>query len=173
MSIDPFRLSFQVKGLKLPCCAWALSPKTILRAMSEGETVRNAQRDAWLSVFFLRETWCNLVVGNYKDWRHSDELKGEDEREDSTHSTFSPLNGRMKGLCPIYLSCGATELVLDDTLLFAEKAFAAGVEVKVEIEPFLCHPYPIFAEIFPEAADAVVRGAMFINEKLNKARLYR
>ena len=52
----------------MPCCAWALSPKTILRAMAEGETVRNAERRVAERV---------LSVGNYKDW-------AEQEREDQT-----------------------------------------------------------------------------------------
>merc|ERR1711994_972603 len=96
------------------------------------ESVRNEVRDAWLTPFFLRETWCNLVVGNYKNWKKNDELKAKEECNDSTHQMFSPLNGEVKGLCPLFICCGATELVLDDTLLFSEKAFKAGVEVEVE-----------------------------------------
>merc|ERR1712154_682024 len=95
---------------------------------------------------------------------------GEEECNDSTLSMFSPLNGEVKGLCPLFICCGATELVLDDTLSFSEKAFKAGVEIEVEIHPFLCHPYPIFVNIFPEAVFAVGRAAEFINKQLKKAK---
>jgi len=65
------------------------------------------------------------------------------------------------------MTVGASEMLLDDTLMFAEKAYNQGVEVQVMIEPYLCHVYPIFVTIFPEAREAVVGAAEFIKRYLS------
>src|SRR3546814_11694948 len=41
-------------------------------------------------------------------------------------------------------------VLLDDTVLFARRAKAAGVDVRFEIWPVLPHAFPLFAAIFPE-----------------------
>merc|ERR1712087_598289 len=86
---------------------------------------------------------------------------------DADNARFSPINGDVKGLCPMYLSVGASEMLLDDTLRFAEKAHAAGVELEVELAPFMCHVWPTLISLIPEAAPTIRRASDFINKQLD------
>ena len=62
---------------------------------------------------------------------------------------------------------GATEMLIDDTLRAANKAYQCGTKVKVDIEPFMHHTWPLFLRTLPEAQYAVVRAADFIMEHLS------
>ena len=70
----------------------------------------------------------------------------------------------------MYFSVGASEILLDDTLVAAEKAYKEGVDVEVEIKPFMCHVYPVFVNIFPKALYCVVRPSEFLNKYFNNIR---
>ncbi len=57
-------------------------------------------------------------------------------------------------------------MLRDDSLRAAEKAFAAGCSVRVDVAPFDHHTFPLFQRTLPEAMDATVRAADFIMEHL-------
>lgn len=71
----------------------------------------------------------------------------------------SPITANLAGLPPIYLQAGGDEGLLDDTVVFAEHARAAGVEVKVDVFPGMLHSFQMAAGRAPEADDAVARLA--------------
>ena len=48
---------------------------------------------------------------------------------------YAPLFGDWKSLPPLYLMCGAHEILLDDTLECADAAAQAGVQVKLDVVP--------------------------------------
>ena len=154
------------ESLGMPCCAWPISPWTSLTGFDDRE-IRNKMRDTMLTGLYSDIT-VNLAVGNMD--MESGEMKEEkdEEYDDPKDKKYSPVNGDFKGLCPLYFSVGASEILLDDTLVAAEKAYKEGVDVEVEIEPFMCHVYPVFVNIFPEALYCLVRASEFINKHLNK-----
>jgi monoterpene epsilon-lactone hydrolase len=85
-------------------------------------------------------------------------LAGQDPLEPSV----SPLYGDISGLPPILMQVGDAELLLDDSVRFAEKAEKAGVEVTLEVWPEMFHIWQMFGPVFPEAQQAIDRIGEFI-----------
>ncbi|MGR3269674.1 hypothetical protein DU478_18870 [Thalassococcus profundi] len=56
----------------------------------------------------------------------------------------SPLLSDLSGLPPLYLTATTTEVLLDDTLLFARAAARAGVRVTLKVEPDLFHMWTLW-----------------------------
>jgi len=71
--------------------------------------------------------------------------------KDKRNPLISPLYGNLKGLPPLYIVAGEHEILLDDSIRFAEKARAADVEVTLRIEEGMCHCYPAFGNLFRES----------------------
>ena len=85
-------------------------------------------------------------------------LAGQDPR---THLA-SPLYGDLTNLPPLLMQVGDAEILLDDTVRFAEKAEKAGVKVTLEVWPEMIHVWQSMAPLFPEAQQAVDRIGEFI-----------
>ena len=62
---------------------------------------------------------------------------------DPAGSPQSPLFGDLTGFPPLLLCAGSNELLLDDTLRFAERADAAGVEVELDLFERMIHGFPV------------------------------
>jgi epsilon-lactone hydrolase len=76
----------------------------------------------------------------------------------------SPLLAELSGLPPLYVNVGDQEVLLDDSLLFAQKAREAGNDVTLTVGRGLWHVYPAWAGRVPEA-DAELRSvAQFIKK---------
>jgi len=76
------------------------------------------------------------------------------------HPYVSPLQGDMKGLCPLLLQVGGAEWLLEQSTKFAERARAAGVNAEVEVwegQPDVWHIMR-----FPESGRAVEHLSDFI-----------
>ena len=74
----------------------------------------------------------------------------------------SPLLGDLSGLPPILLQCGSSEIVLDDTFAFAERARQAGVTVEVQIFEDMIHVFQMFAAELSEARRAITSAGSFV-----------
>ena len=74
----------------------------------------------------------------------------------------SPLYADLKGLPPLLILVGTSEVLLDDSTRFAERAKAAGVSVELEVWDEMIHIWPYFAAILPEARQAIDRMGAFI-----------
>lgn len=68
---------------------------------------------------------------------------------------ISPLYGDLAGLPPLLIYVGEEETMLDDSVRFAEKARAAGVEVTLHVGKGMVHCYPALSPLFPEAKVAM------------------
>ena len=78
-------------------------------------------------------------------------LAGADPRDPRA----SPLYANLTGLPPMLLFASRHETLLDDTVRFAERATAAGVNVDVVLRDRLPHVWPIFLRLLPEAREAL------------------
>jgi len=76
----------------------------------------------------------------------------------------SPLYGDLAGLPPLLILVGDFEVLLDDSVRFAERAEQAGVDVTLEIGPEMIHVWPFFAGAVPESDAAVARTAEFLTK---------
>jgi acetyl esterase/lipase len=76
----------------------------------------------------------------------------------------SPLFAELGGLPPLLMHVGTHELLYDDTVSFAAKARAAGVDVTLEVWPGLWHVFHTFVTL-PEARRAIDHIAAFVRDR--------
>ena len=139
------------QGLPLPAAGVALSPWTDLTC--SGESYRtNALRD--VSLLGSWEVWSRYYAGE----------------NDPRHPWISPLYADLGGLPPILIEVGDHEILLDDSRRFAEKAAAAGVDMRLRVWEGMVHCFPLFAPAFPEATQAWEEVIAYICEQLQQQR---
>ena len=78
----------------------------------------------------------------------------------------SPLYADLAGLPPIYIQVGDEEVLLDDSVRFADKARQAGVDVTLEVFPEMQHVFQIAAGGMPEADAAIVKIGAWLKPRL-------
>ncbi len=141
-------LAGREENLPMPNAAVALSPWTDLACTGQTYT-SNRQIDPLTP----GDSW--TVFSKY--------YVGE---ADPKNPLVSPLYGDLTGLPPLLLYVGDHEVLLDDTLQFAEKAQKAGVSVNLNVGAQMFHCYPICAPIFPEATEAMNEIGAYIQNQL-------
>ena len=128
-------LRIRDEGLPLPAGGLCLAPGTDL-ALAGRSYVTNGATDpvlADLGVFWWVEAY----------------LAGADPRD----PTVSPLYADLHGLPPLLIQVSASEMLLDDALMFAERAGEAGVDVALQIWDDTLHVFQQFD--LPESAEAL------------------
>ena len=78
----------------------------------------------------------------------------------------SPLLADLRGLPPQLIQVGDHEVLLDDSVKFAEKALAAGVDVELEVWPEMWHVWQQAAPALPEANEAIARIGAFVRKRV-------
>ena len=137
------------EGLKLPAAAVCLSPWTDLAITSN--TIReNMKKDPWLKLSELH-FMSELYIGD----------------NDPTNPLISPLFADLNSLCPLLIHVGTNEIILDDSIRFAEKAKKAGNEVTLEVFDDMIHVFQAFAAWAPEGQEAINKIGEYIQAKLN------
>jgi epsilon-lactone hydrolase len=79
----------------------------------------------------------------------------------------SPLYADLAGLPPLLIQVGDRETALDDSVMLAEKARAAGVEVNLEVWDRMIHVFQMFGAELPEAHRAIASIAGFLDRHLH------
>lgn len=79
---------------------------------------------------------------------------------------ISPLFGDLRGLPPLLMFVGTAEGGLDDSLRFAEKAKAAGVDVRLIVGEGQVHCYPLLPDFIPESKRAMDEIKAFIGKHI-------
>lgn len=87
--------------------------------------------------------------------------------EDSKNPLASPLYADLQGLPPLLIQVGTSELLLDDSVRFADRAKAAGVEVTLDIWDDMIHMFQLFASFAPEGQEAINKIGAFIQKSLS------
>ncbi|TCF97248.1 alpha/beta hydrolase [Paraburkholderia strydomiana] len=87
----------------------------------------------------------------------------------ATHPYASPVYADLRGLPPLFIMAGSTEVLLDDSRRVAANARAAGVDCELEVWKKMPHVWPIFAPFIPEANWALDRAAAFIGRVTSRA----
>jgi acetyl esterase/lipase len=78
----------------------------------------------------------------------------------------NPLFADFSGFPPTYIQVGGYEAIMDDALRAAERAKAAGVEVRCEVFPEMQHVFQFMAGRAPEADAAIAKLAAWVKPKL-------
>jgi monoterpene epsilon-lactone hydrolase len=81
---------------------------------------------------------------------------------DICHPGLSPLYADLRGLPALLIQVGEDELLLNDSLRFAERAKAAGVAVQLEVYPKLWHVFQTHVGLLNAADFALARVAAFL-----------
>ena len=84
---------------------------------------------------------------------------------DRRNPLASPLYGDLAGLPPLLMQVGDRETGLDDSIMFADKARQAGVDVEISVWDEMIHVFQQFAEDLPEARAAIADIGVFLNSK--------
>lgn len=87
------------------------------------------------------------------------------EHDNPCHPLVSPLYADLRGLPPLLIQVGDRETVRDDSVILAERARAAGVDVDLQVWDGMIHVFQMFAEI-PEAHQAITLIAGFLSRHL-------
>jgi monoterpene epsilon-lactone hydrolase len=142
-------LALKDKPLPMPDAALAISPCTDFTASGESMETHQARDPIInaLSIPFLAEAYLSASSKEVSD------------------PLVSPLFGDLAGLPPLMLQTGEAEVLLDDTLRFAEKAKQAGVDVFLDTWPDMPHVFQGLAPFLPEASEAIERIGAFFKEK--------
>jgi acetyl esterase/lipase len=135
----------------LPAAAVCLSPWTDMEAIGE-----SVQTNAAVDPLIDREELLRLA-GLY--------LAGADPRT----PLAAPLYADPKGMPPLLIQVGRAEVLMDDSIRFAERAKAAGVDVTLEVWDEMIHVWQIMAALLPEGQQAIERIGAFIRERLGLA----
>jgi monoterpene epsilon-lactone hydrolase len=131
-------------GQPLPAALVGLSPWTDLAA--SGESMRiNARADLMLTVALVR-WFARMALGD----------------TDPRMPLASPLYADLGGLPPLLIQVGSDEILLSDSVVLAERALAAGVDVTLEVWPGMQHVWQFAACFLPEGRRAVERIGTFI-----------
>jgi acetyl esterase/lipase len=86
--------------------------------------------------------------------------------KDARSPLAAPLYADLKGLPPLLIQVGDAETLLDDSNRLAQRARAAGVEVKLEVWPEMIHVFQLFAGFLPEGQQAVDGIGQFLSQQL-------
>jgi acetyl esterase/lipase len=88
---------------------------------------------------------------------------------DARDPLANPLYAALDGLAPMYIQVAGDETLLDDSRRLAERARAAGVEVRLDIFPGQQHTFQIAAGRAPEADEAIRKLAEWVRPRLGLA----
>jgi monoterpene epsilon-lactone hydrolase len=77
----------------------------------------------------------------------------------------SPLLADLSGLPPLLIQVGSEEVLLDDAVVLAERAKAAGVETSLEVWPDMIHVWHWFLPMLDEAQTAIDRIGDFVGAR--------
>jgi epsilon-lactone hydrolase len=124
-------IALRARGLPLPCCGWLISPWTDLTA--SGATMQSkADVDPMIQKPYLLELAQAFAGG-----------------KDPSDPLISPQFADLAGLPPLLVQVGSEETLLDDAVVLAGRAGAAGVAVTLEVWPEMIHAFPM---LFPRVA---------------------
>lgn len=79
----------------------------------------------------------------------------------------SPVFADVRGLAPILVQIGESEVMLSDAIRLATHLADSRVRTSLEIWPDMFHVWPMFTDILPEAREALESAASFLDRLLS------
>lgn len=79
----------------------------------------------------------------------------------------APHHADPSGLPPMYIQVGDEEVLLDDSVRFADKAKQAGVDMTLDVFPEMQHVFQIAAGNVPEADEAIAKLGAWLKARLD------
>lgn len=137
-------IALRTRGLPLPACGWVVSPWSDLTA--SGATMQSkAAVDPMIQKPYVLELAQNFAGGR-----------------DLSDPLISPQLADLTGLPPLLIQVGSEETLLDDSVMLAGRAGAAGVATTLEIWPDMIHAFTMFFPLVAASRRATVDAGSFI-----------
>lgn len=137
-------IALRTRGLPLPACGWLVSPWSDLTA--SGATMQSkAAVDPMIQKPYVLELAQNFAGGR-----------------DLSDPLISPQLADLTGLPPLLIQVGSEETLLDDSVMLAGRAGAAGVATTLEIWPDMIHAFTMFFPLVAASRRATVDAGSFI-----------
>ena len=133
-------LKLRDDGLPLPAAAFALSPCTDMSFGPGGSPLPDDHQDPMVSLPGITSDQDPRTLY----------VAGDEALLDQPYA--SPARAALKGLCPILIHVGSTEMLRDQCLYFVKRAKRAGVHAEMEI--WDGQPHVFHGMLFPESAAA-------------------
>jgi epsilon-lactone hydrolase len=131
-------LSLRDSTLPLPALAICLSPATDFGAWGAGAPV-NSEFD-WIT---------QGMTLHWADWFCS--------QAERSHPLVSPVNADLRGLPPIYIQAGGSEILLPSIQMLVDRAKEQGSDVVLDTWPAMNHDFQLFGYDVPQSAEAIKR----------------
>lgn len=77
--------------------------------------------------------------------------------EQRSNPLVSPMNADLRGLPPLYIQAGGSEILLPSIQRFVQRAKAQGAEIVLEVWPAMNHDFQAFGSDVPQSTDAIRR----------------
>jgi acetyl esterase/lipase len=74
---------------------------------------------------------------------------------DPASGAVSPIHGNHRGIAPLLIQVGSSEILLDDAVRLARRAAADNVCVRLEVWPRAHHVFQAMSGVLADAADAL------------------
>lgn len=132
-------------GLPAPSAIFAISPSTDLA--KEGASI-------------TERAHLDPIISYESSMAHA--LRYVGPGGDLKNPLASPLYADLHGLPPLLILAGTHDTLFDDATRVADKARAAGVEVKLEVWEEMVHSWPLFADLIPEGRAAIERVGAYV-----------
>ncbi|MBL4908362.1 MAG: alpha/beta hydrolase [Sneathiella sp.] len=142
-------IALRERGLPMPAAASLISPWTDLTCSGESMGY-NARKDPLFKPSMLM-------------W-NSRHYCGDRDKSDPR---ISPLFADLKGLPPLLLQVGSTEILLDDSRRVHEKISSHGGSSRLDIWPKMMHVWHLAAMFVPEGRRAIKEMGAFMNAHIN------
>ena len=112
----------------------------------------------------INAAWDWALPEDFIDWAagYADPSLWQDAR-------VSPGYANLTGLPPLFIQVGGAEMLVDQVREFALKAEAAGVEVRLTVEPDMIHDWHLLAGTSTVAARSIAEAGAFIREVVPSA----
>ncbi|MEO5875905.1 MAG: alpha/beta hydrolase [Streptosporangiaceae bacterium] len=82
----------------------------------------------------------------------------------------SPIHADLRGLPPVFITAGSTELLACDAEIMAKRLAAAGVPCTLQLWDQQLHVFQMFGELLPESRTGTAEIGAFVRRALTTAR---
>ena len=149
LSVSTVR-SVREMGLPTPAALVLISPWLDL-SLSGASVGLVGRRDP-----MLRRQWLEGAARDHAAGLHLDDPR------------ISPLFAELRTLPPTLVQVGTDEILLDDSTRFADRAYAAGVEVELQRFDGMFHDFQLFAKLLGTSRGAIADIAAFLRRRFDR-----
>lgn len=143
-------LALRDASLPMPAFAFALSPATEFDA-ARASMVENEAFD-WIDIRMLIR-WANWFCQSHA----------------RTNPNVSLLRADLRGLPPLYVQAGGSEILIDSILAFVDVAREQGAKLEFDSYPEMNHVFQAFGYDVPQSAEALRKLGYMLHTYTNSA----